>query len=191
MKLLTLAVFLVSLVSLAGCAYESDALKMARAETDAAKAELVKVKAEADAAKSELALVKAQLARANSKPALLAEDAVAKIASDFFLDLSKNRLRSAYDYMSADYKKRVERKAFDDFIEKHPGLASFARDDGFGRPQTGPLKVRKAKDNAFECDCKTSYIRGGVYISTFSVRLVQEEGAWKIDDFLEINDRKQ
>lgn len=192
MKPVTLAAFLLGLASVAGCSSDTEALKKAQAEGAAAKEELTKVKAEADATKAELALLKAQLAGAGGKSSPVAEEAVSKAARDFFLDLSQSKFRSAYEMMSVGYKMRVERKAFDEFLEKHPGPMNVARDNGFGQPEYQPIKIRKlAKDNAYECDCQTSYIKGAVYISNFTLRLVHEEGAWKIDDFLEIKDRKQ
>lgn len=180
MKLVTLAVLLLGLASLMGCSSDSDTLKKAQAETDAAKTELAKVKAELDQLKAQLAAQDAK-----NKSAAAAEEAVRKAASDFYLDLSQGRLRSVYDSMSAAYKSRNECKAFDEFVEKHPGLKGVHRDDGFGR-YAAPLKIRKlAKDNVFECDCQTSYIGGYINIT---LRLVHEDGAWKVDDFVDIKD---
>lgn len=182
MKVVTLAVLLLGLAPLMGCSSDSDPLKKAQAEAEAAKTELAKVKAELEQLKAQLAVQDSK-----NKSAVAAKEAVRKAASDFYLDLSQGRLRSAYDSMSAAYKMRNERKAFDEFIEKHPGLKGVHRDDGFGR-YAAPLEIGKlAKDNVFECECRTAYIGGFINIT---LRLVHEDGGWKVDDFVEIKDTR-
>jgi hypothetical protein len=49
-------------------------------------------------------------------------------------------------------------------------------------------KFRKlGKDNAYECDIVIPDVGGP---SNMTVRLIEEEGAWKIDDFVELKERK-
>src|SRR3954464_2479680 len=103
MKVVPLAILLLGLASLIGCSCDSDRLKKAQAEADAAKTELAKVKAELDQLKAQLAAQDSK-----NKSAAAAEEAVRKAASDFYLDLSQSRFRSAYDSMSAAYKMRSE-----------------------------------------------------------------------------------
>jgi hypothetical protein len=181
MKFVTRAVFLLSLAWLMGCSSESEAVKKAQADADAAKEELAKVRAELDAAKTELA-------RGKSPPA--AEEAVRKVVCDFFVDLNQARDRSAYEFMSDPYRKRVDRKGFNEFMEKHPALRGVVNFGNPLLPQFRLIKIRKlAKDNVYECDSTGFHDSTGVE-AIFTLRVVQEAGAWKIDDFVELKERK-
>ena len=115
----------------------------------------------------------------------MAEGAVRKAVCDFFLDLNQGRFRSAYDSMSVAYKMRVERKAF---FEKHPALRNVAMISQFGQPEFRSMKIRKlTKDNVHECDCVSEdKSKGKITFVSTTLRLVQEDGAIKIDDFAEI-----
>jgi hypothetical protein len=174
------ALSLLAVFAFVGCADNAE-LKKARAEAEEAKAELLKVKAELDAAKTE-----------GKSPAIV-EEAVRKVVCEFFLDLSKARDRSAYEFMSDAYKKRVDRKGFDEFMEQHPALRGVAETDASVlQPRFSEIKVRKlAKDNIYECDSHGfGKGEGRSIIEDFTLRVVEEAGTWKIDDFVEIKERK-
>ena len=120
------------------------------------------------------------------------EKAIRKAVKEFFGDLDNGSFRGAYNSMSLAYQKRTDLKSFDQFIEKNPGLKlganHISRMDGV----TGVVcKVRKlAKDNVYECDIATN----GEYTNyrrniNITLRVVQEEGCWKIDDFVEVKDK--
>ncbi len=140
--------------------------------------------------KTELELLKAQVAAqdSKSKSAAAGADAVRKAAQEFFDDLNAGRLVSAYQSMSAAYRKRMNRGSFDQFIEKHPGLK-------FGGTQVNgiaPLyKVRKlSKESAYECDYATTKLNIPVDRAVnVTLRLIDEQGRWTVDDFVEIRER--
>ena len=180
MKAAILALTFLAATCLVGCSSQS--------------AELEKAKAEADAAKAESALLKAQMAELGVKPGSPAnsEEAIKKAVKEFFGDLANGSLRGAYDSMSQAYQKRTDLKEFEQFIEKNPGLklgaSHISRMDGV----TGVVcKARKlAKNNVYEYDIATN----GEYTNyrrniNITLRLIQEEDRWKIDDFVEIKDR--
>ena len=120
------------------------------------------------------------------------EETIRKAVKEFFGDLDNGSLRGAYNAMSLAYQKRTDLKAFEQFIEKNAGLKlganHISRMDGV----TGIVcKARKlAKDNVYECDIATN----GEYTNyrrniNITLRVVQEEGRWKIDDFVEVKDK--
>lgn len=186
MKVAILAITVLSAVSIVGCFSQNAALEQAKAEADAAKTELAKVKAEADAAKAELALLKAQLA-GNESPAG-AEATVTKAVQDFFADLHNGFYRNAYQSMSLAYQKRTDYEAFEQFLEINPAL----RDGGGNWTENGNYKARKlGNENAYECEFATLALgRMDWRQIKITMRLVEEEGRWKIDDFVEVKDTK-
>jgi cell division protein FtsB len=153
------------------------------------KARVEKLEAENAAIKRELAELKKTLAALQRKPKTLPQAAEAKLqkaVKDFFEDFDHGRLRSAYGSMSQAYQKRTKRAAFDAFMKMHKSLMLKAARGGFDAPR---YKFRKlAKDNAFECDVVMPD-EGGP--SNMTVRLIEEEGAWKLDDFVELKERKK
>lgn len=155
------------------------------------KARIDKLEAENAAIKSELAELKKQLAAlqgGSRKPPQPEEtDHLRKPVHDFFEDINKGRLLSAYRSMSQPYLKRTERTAFDAFVEKHKSLLLKGARIGFG--DTPQYQFRKlAKDNAYECDIVMPDVGGP---SNMTVRLIEEEGVWKIDEFVELRERKK
>jgi hypothetical protein len=152
------------------------------------KARIDKLEAENAAIKKELAELKKTLASLQGSPDKLPQAAEAKLKKaldDFFEDFRKGRLRSAYGSMSQAYQKRTERGAFDAFLEMHKSLMQKAGRPGSDAPS---YKFRKlAKDNAYECDIVMPDVGGP---SNMTARLIEEDGAWKIDDFVELKERK-
>ncbi len=152
------------------------------------KARVEKLEAENAAIKRELAKLKKTLAALQGKPNTLpqaAEVKLKKALDHFFEDFDKGRLRSAYRSMSQPYQKRTKRSAFDAFIATHKSLLLKACRESFRRE----YKFRKlAKDNGYECDIVIPDIGGP---SNMTVRLIEEKGTWKIDDFVELKERKK
>jgi hypothetical protein len=151
------------------------------------KARVEKIEAENAAIKRELAELKKTLAALQGKPNTLPQAEHAKLKKaldDFFEDFNRERLRSAYHSLSQSYQKRTKRRTFDAFMATHRSLMlkacnQFRRD----------YKFRKlAKDNAYECDIVIAD-EGGP--SNMTVRLIEDEGAWKLDDFVELKERKK
>jgi hypothetical protein len=177
-SLITLIVFLLGVSP----AWAEDSGEVAKL-----KARLDKLEAENAAIKRELAELKKNLAALQGKPNTLPQAAEAKLKKaldDFFEDFNKGRLRSAYHSMSQPYQKRKERGAFDAFMATHKSLMLKACNEF-----TRTYKFRKlAKDNAYECDIVIADVGGP---SNMTVRLIEEEGAWKIDDFVELSERKK
>jgi hypothetical protein len=182
MKAIMLALVFVAPLSLVGCSQNAE-LERVRAERDAAKAELAQVKAELDLLKAQLA----GLAEKQNKSPANPEEAVRKAVQAFLSELASLFPRSAYESMSAAFKMRVDRTAFEQFIEQHHGLTAGVQEGAFC-----PMKIRKLdKDNIYECDCITSHLKGNVFVCHFTLRLVQDDGAWKIDELVEYKDRLQ
>jgi hypothetical protein len=113
---------------------------------------------------------------------------VRKSAREFFDDLNAGRFVSAYQSMSAAYRKRVDRKGFDQFIEKHPGL----KVGGTSVNGPAPLyKVRKlAKDNSYKCDYATLKVSTPDRAINITLRLMEEERRWTVDEFVEVKESK-
>jgi hypothetical protein len=90
--------------------------------------------------------------------------------------------------MSAAYGQRVDRKGFDLFIEKHPGL----KVGGTNVSGIAPLyKVRKlSKENSYECDYATLKVSTPDRAINVTLRLIEEEGRWKVDEFVEVKESK-
>jgi cell division protein FtsB len=154
------------------------------------KARVEKLEAENAAIKKELADLKAQvttLRKSPSKSPNLTEAKQLEQAIEAFRgDLIKDRLTSAYNFLSARRQKRMDRKAFNAFIKKHPLLKA--------RLFLTEYKFRKLPKevaaNGYECYVLCS---GGTAdpVLNMTLRLVQEGGDWKLDEFVEIKEKKR
>jgi hypothetical protein len=101
---------------------------------------------------------------------------------DFFEDIDKGRILSAYRSTSQRYQKNTDRGGFGKFVSDYNApLVAAANTDRNPLPE---FKSRRlGKDSAFECD--VVIVESGRRIN-LTVRLVKEDGEWKIDEFVEI-----
>jgi len=200
MRRTLVALTLLAVASLVGCSQNTE-LQKARAEADAAKAELAQVKGELDQLKAQLAPKSAELAQLKGELDRLktqsapkspddSEEAVRKSVREFFGDLAKGFVRSAYDLTSLAYQKRTDLKSFEQFLAHHRALqvgAANLSDSPLFEGDTSSKVRRLAKGNAYECDMVTS-AQDGISLVRINItlRLIEEEGRWKIDDFVEV-----
>jgi hypothetical protein len=147
------------------------------------------LEAENTAIKRELAQLKGQLVALLGSPKQLPqteENKLKKAVFDSFEDLGRGRLRSAYLSMSQPYQKRTDRASFDAFIAEHKKLTRLFQ-EGNSPLHQSIYKFRKlAKDKAYECDLAfPSFVLGPNELN-LTLRLIEEEGTWGIDDFVEM-----
>ena len=162
--------------------------------------ELAKLRADLDAAKAEAAAIKTELAQlrvflGGPTPKVDAklegeEAQVLAFGKAFVSDIEENRLASAYRATSAAYQKQVERKAFDEMIEKQPIRK-------LELPNHHQTKVRKSADGKeyeFYCTARELNSRdpigprsfgtdsAGVGLRVnFALTIGMENGAWKVN----------
>jgi hypothetical protein len=155
------------------------------------KTELDAAKAEAAALRAELAQVKALLNAPHSKDDAKPDSEEAKVLAfgkAFVADIEENRLASAYRSTSAAYQKQVERKAFDEMIEKHAVRK-------LEQPTHHQTKVRKSPDGKeYEFYCTAHELNsrdplgpvafgpGSAGVGprvNFALTVSSENGAWK------------
>jgi hypothetical protein len=151
------------------------------------KARIEKLEADNAALKKELAQLRAKLESLGKKldPSVATPSAPEAALKEFFSDLHRGRNASAYATMSVAYRKQTDRAAFDTFIEKNPVL----RNNLNAFFHQGACKFRKlANDKTFECDFIGQAILDDRPFVNIVLRVVEDDGAWKIDDFVEIKD---
>jgi hypothetical protein len=151
----------------------------------ALKARIDKLEAENTAIKKEIAELKKQLAALGGspttgpgKPKLTDEEAkVTLAANEFVADLEKGRLASAYLSTSGAYQKRTARKAFDELMEAQPILKKLVEIEPWREHKIKKLPKGKAYEYYLTCA-----ELGGSNVLNMTLRLIDEEGEWKVDE---------
>src|SRR5262249_55716832 len=116
------------------------------------------------------------------------EDAIRKSVREAFRDLDKGLVRNAHDSTSLAYQKRTDLKSFEQFLAQHRALQVGAANlSDYDKGDTSSKVRRLAKGNAYECDMVT-IAQDGISLVRINItlRLIEEEGRWKIGDFVEV-----
>ena len=207
MKVAKLAVAFLALACMMGCS-ESDALKKAKADAEAARAELAKAKADEEAAKAELALLrKTLLAEPKVEPD---HNQIMAVGKRFVILLRDNSPLVVYDDLtSIAYQKQHTIKTLSELTNQHPAIKRLEPHEASkhelkkaadGKAYIHVYRARPfaeekwnavqasiantAADSPFIGGDRTARlreIRGDGPRIEFTFTLIQESGAWKVD----------
>jgi hypothetical protein len=95
-----------------------------------------------------------------------------KAAEAFLADVRANRLDAAYQATTDDFRKRMNRQGFDEFVRRNP---TFGQATDIEDTDWGPALGKQAAYTEFALK------RPGRQNPEYALKLVKEAGAWKVD----------